>query len=43
MLLKKIEYNELVTSNWKKAEYNTKTGEIEEKILDYDHGKYITT
>ena len=28
----------------KKADYNTKIGEIEKKILDHDHSnKYITT
>ena len=26
-----------------KNEYDTKIGEIEKKILDHDHGKYITT
>ena len=51
----KTEYNELVkkvngiqttdTGNLvKKADYNTKIGEVEKKMLDHDHNnKYITT
>ena len=27
----------------KKTNYNTKTNEIEKKIIDHDHNKYITT
>ena len=27
----------------KKGNYDTKIGEIEKRILDHDHGKYITT
>ena len=27
----------------KKADYNTNIAEIEKKILDHDHSKYITT
>ena len=27
----------------KKADYDTKIAEIEKKILDHDHSKYITT
>ena len=27
----------------KKADYDTKVNEIEEKITDHSHGKYITT
>ena len=27
----------------KRADSNTKIGEIEKKILDHDHGEYITT
>ena len=27
----------------KKTDYNTKTNEIEKKIIDHDHNKYITT
>ena len=26
-----------------KTDYNTKIGEIEKKIIDHNHGKYITT
>ena len=44
-LLKKV--NAIQTthtcSSVKKADYNTKIDEIEKKILDYDHYKYITT
>ena len=27
----------------KKTDYNTKISEIEKKITDYNHGKYMTT
>ena len=27
----------------KKTDYNTKNNEIEKKVLDHDHDKYITT
>ena len=27
----------------KKTDYNTKTGEMEKKIVDHNHNKYITT
>ena len=51
-VIKKTEYNELVkkvnsttdTSNLvQKTEYNTKISEIENKINNHDHDKYITT
>ena len=53
-VIKKTEFDELVkkvnnisttnTSNLvKKTEYNTKINEIENKINDHDHAKYITT
>ena len=51
---KKTLYNELVKrvnatqaidggNLVKKVDYNTKIGEIEKKIPDHDHGKYIAT
>ena len=32
-----------VRSLVKKTDYNTKVSDIEKKITDHDHGKYITT
>ena len=32
-----------VSSLVKKADYNTKISEIEKKIIDHNHDKYITT
>ena len=52
-VFKKTEYNELVkkvnniktndTSDLVKKNYKTKINEIENKINDHDHAKYITT
>ena len=43
LLLLKIKYLMLVIE-LKKADYNTKISEIENKIItDHDHDKYITT
>ena len=30
-------------SNFKKTDYNTKTSELEKKLIDHNHDKYITT
>ena len=53
-VVKKTEYDELVknviaiktsgtTNLVKKADYDTKTGEIQTRILDHKHDKYIIT
>ena len=53
-VVKKTVYNELFKKGnaiqvvnagnlVKKADYNTKIAEIEKKILDHDHSKYMTT
>ena len=41
LLLLKIKYQKVVIRQ--KTDYNTKINEIEKKIADHDHGKYITT
>ena len=51
-VVKKTEYNKLVTAEYKipdvsslvkKTDYNTKISEIENKINDHNHEKYIAT
>ena len=32
-----------ISSLVKKTDYNTKISELEKKLTDHDHGKYITT
>ena len=43
LLLLKIKYLPNVTNLVEKTDYNTKTNEIEKKITDHNHDKYITT